>query len=110
MTGRDQTASYSPAGLPGMLAPRFVSESQIDPTSVLKLLSATRKEERQEGKRENSEREGRESVRWRFEGGNELPASTTLVMTRLPCLSLSSLRRSFPSAIPKQWLHFKLAA
>lgn len=48
-----------------------------------------------------------ESVRWRFEGGNELPASTTLVMTRLPCLSLSSLRRSFPSVIPRQWSHLK---
>lgn len=57
------------------------------------------------GKRE---REGGQSVRWRFEGGNELPASTTLVMTRrLPCLSLSSPRRSFPSVIPRQWSHLK---
>lgn len=28
-------------------------------------------------------------------------------MTRLPCLSLSSLRRSFPSVIPRQWSHLK---
>lgn len=59
-------------------------------------------------KRGKREREGGQSVRWRFEGGNELPASTTLVMTRrLPCLSLSSPRRSFPSVIPRQWSHLK---
>lgn len=75
-----------------------------DPTSVLEPLAGIRKERRQERKGE-ARRE--ESVRWRFEGGNELPASTTLVMTRLPCLSLSSLRRSFPSVIPRQWSHLK---
>lgn len=84
-----------------MPASRFVSKSRIQ-LPFLEPLPATGKEGRQEGER------GRErSVRWRFEGGNELPASTTLVMTRLPCLSLSSLRRSFPSAIPKQWSHLK---
>lgn len=73
-----------------------------DPTSVLEPLAGIRKERRQEG-----EARREESVRWRFEGGNELPASTTLVMTRLPCLSLSSPRRSFPSVIPRQWSHLK---
>lgn len=76
-----------------------------NPTSVPELLAGIRKERRQERKGET--RGGQESVRWRFEGGNELPASTTLVMTRLPCLSLSSLRRSFPSVIPRQWSHLK---
>jgi len=75
-----------------------------DPTSAFEPLAGIRKEWRQERK---GERKREESVRWRFEGGNELPASTTLVMTRLSCLSLSSLRRSFPSVIPRQWSHLK---
>lgn len=101
VTGRDQTTSHSPTGLPRMLAPRFVSDSRIQ----LPLPSPWREYGRREDRKGKETR--RESVRWRFEGGNELPASTTLVMTRLPCLSLSSLRRSFPSVIPRQWSHLK---
>jgi len=75
-----------------------------DPTSAPEPLAGIRKERRQERKGAAGREE---SVRWRFEGGNELPASTTLVMTWLPCLSLSSLRRSFPRVIPRQWSHLK---
>jgi len=75
-----------------------------DPTSAPEPLPGIRKERRQERKGVAGREE---SVRWRFEGGNELPASTTLVMTWLPCLSLSSLRRSFPRVIPRQWSHLK---
>lgn len=85
-----------------MLASRFVSDSRIQ----LPLLSPWREYGRREDRKGKEVRKG-ESVHWRFEGGNELPASTTLVMTRLPCLSLSSLRRSFPSVIPRQWSHLK---
>lgn len=101
VTGKDQTASHSPTGLPRMLAPRFVSDSRIQ----LPFSSPWREYGRREDRKGKARRE--ESVHWRFEGGNELPASTTLVMTRLPCLSLSSLRRSFPSVIPRQWSHLK---
>lgn len=102
MTGRDPTTSHSPTGLPRMLAPRFVSDSRIQ----LPLLNPWREYGRREDRKGKAWRGGR-SARWRFKGGNELPASTTLVMTRLPCLSLSSLRRSFPRVIPRQWSHLK---
>lgn len=103
VTGKDQTASHSPTGLPRMLAPRFVSDSRIQ----LPFSSPWREYGRREDRKGKVRTRREESVRWRFEGGNELPASTTLVMTWLPCLSLSLLRRSFPSVILRQWSHLK---
>lgn len=104
VTGKSQATSHSPTGLPRMLAPLALS-----PTlgSNFRSWALGRNTEGEKTGKERGEAKREESVRWRFEGGNELPASTTLVMTRLPCLSLSSLRRSFPSVIPRQWSHLK---
>jgi len=55
VTGKDQTASYSPTGLPRMLAPRFVSDSRIQ----LPFSSPWREYGRREDRKGKVRREGR---------------------------------------------------